>query len=179
LNASITKPPQVRTPAAHFLEEGYMTATELLKKDHQKAMGLIGELEDAGHQVGTDPTYTDTFNHLNELLMMHAFIEEEVFYLEMKRYDESRDMVREFRKRRREFERSLSHLSTLAPNVEEFQETLTDLRESIERHIDEEESELFPLAEEFCGPQRLHEMGRRMEEMKYDSRAKAATIKRR
>ena len=155
-----------------------MTAMELLKEDHQKALNLIRELEDAGHQVGTNPTYTDAFNHLNELLMMHTFIEEEVFYLAMKEYDESRDLVREYRKQDREFERLLSHLATLAPNVEEFQEKLSDLRWSVERHIDEEENELFPLAEELCGQSELQEMGRRMRDMKYDSRAKAATIRR-
>jgi len=156
-----------------------MTATELLKNDHQKAMSLIEELDDADRQVGTVQTNTDVFNHLNEMLMMHTLIEEEVFYQAMKEFDESRDLARSLRKEHKEFERLLSHLSTLAPNVEEFQKTLADLRENLERHIDEEENELFPLAEELCGPQRLQEMGRRMQEMKHNSRAKVATIRRR
>jgi hemerythrin-like domain-containing protein len=63
--------------------------------------------------------------------------------------------------------------------VEEFQATLAALRESVERHIDEEEHELFPIAEELCDPQRLEEMGRRMQEMKYSSRVKVAAIRRR
>ncbi|MGH9753393.1 MAG: hemerythrin domain-containing protein [Blastocatellia bacterium] len=156
-----------------------MTATELLKKDHQKAMSLIGELEAADRQVGTVQTNTDVFNHLNELLMMHALIEEEVLYPVMKEFDESRDLARSFHKEHEEVERLLSHLSTMAPNVEEFQKTLADLRERVERHIDEEENELFPLAEELCEPRRLQEMGRRMQEMKYDGRTKAAAIRRR
>ena len=153
-----------------------MTATELLKNDHQKAVSLIGELEAADRQVGTVQTNTDAFNHLNELLMMHTLIEEEVLYPAMKEFDESRDLARSMRKEHKEFERLLSHLSTMAPNVEEFQRTLADLRESVERHIDEEENELFPMAEELCWPQRLHEMGRRMHEIKYNSRAKVAAI---
>lgn len=156
-----------------------MNATELLKNDHQKAVGLIGELEAADSQIGTVQTNTDVFNHLNELLMMHTLIEEEVFYPVMKEFDESRDLARSLRKGHKEFERLLSHLSTMAPNVEEFQTTLADLRESVERHIDEEENELFPLAEEFCDQQRLQEMGHRMQELKYNSRAKAAAIRRR
>ncbi|HEU0177714.1 MAG TPA: hemerythrin domain-containing protein [Blastocatellia bacterium] len=156
-----------------------MTATELLKNDHQKAVSLIGELEAADRQVGTVQTNTDVFNHLNELLMMHTLIEEEVFYPAMKEFDESRDLARSLRKAHKEFERLLSHLSTMAPNVEEFQRTLADLRESVERHIDEEENELMPLAEELCEPQRLQDMGHRMQEMKYNSRAKVAAIRRR
>jgi hemerythrin-like domain-containing protein len=156
-----------------------MDATELLKNDHQKAVSLISELEEADRQVGTVQTNIDVFNHLNELLTMHTFIEDEVFYSAMMEFDESRDLTRTIRKGQKEFERLLSHLSTMAPNAEEFQKTLADLRERVERHIDEEENELFPLAEEFCDSQRLQEMGRRMHEMKYNSRAKVAAIRRR
>jgi hemerythrin-like domain-containing protein len=156
-----------------------MDATELLKNDHQKAVSLIGELEEADRQIGTVQTNTDVFNHLNELLTMHTLIEDEIFYPAMKEFDESRDLARTIRNGQKEFEKLLSHLSTMAPNVEEFQKTLAELRESVERHIDEEENELFPLAEELCDPQRLQEMGRRMHEMKYNSRAKVAAIRRR
>jgi hemerythrin-like domain-containing protein len=156
-----------------------MNATELLKHDHKKAVSLIGELEEADRQVGTVQTNINVFNHLNELLTMHTFIEDEVFYSTMMKFDESRDLTRTIRKGQKEFGRLLSHLSTMAPNVEEFQKTLADLREIVERHIDEEENELFPLAEEFCDPQRLREMGRQMQEMKYNSRAKVAAIRRR
>jgi hemerythrin-like domain-containing protein len=156
-----------------------MDATELLKNDHKKAVSLIGELEEADRQVGTVQTNIDVFNHLNELLTMHTFIEDEVFYSAMMEFDESRDLARTIRKGQKEFESLLSHLSTMAPNAEEFQKTLADLRKSVERHIDEEENELLPLAEELCEPQRLQEMGRRMQEMKYNSRAKAAAIRRR
>jgi hemerythrin-like domain-containing protein len=167
--------PQLQT----FPEDDHMTATELLRHDHQKAMRLIDELEDADRQVGTEPTNIDIFNHLNELLMTHTLIEEEVFYPAMKEFDESRDLARTLRRGHKEFERLLSHLSTMAPNVEDFQRTLADLRGSVERHIDEEEQELFPLAEELCEPERLEEMGGRMQEMKYNSRAKIAVIRRR
>ncbi len=156
-----------------------MNATELLKKDHQKAMSLIGELEAAERQVGTVQTNVDIFNHLNELLMTHTIIEEEVFYPAMREFDESRDLARTIRREQKKFGPLLSHLSTMAPNVEDFQRTLADLRENVERHIDEEENELFPLAEELITRQRLEEMGLRMQEMKYDSRVKASAIRRR
>jgi len=156
-----------------------MTATELLKNDHKKAMSLIGELETADDEVGMDPTYTETFNRLNELLKMHTRIEEDVFYPAMKEFDESRDLVREFDKEHKQLEQLLSQLSTMAPNVEEFQDTLSDLRENLERHVDEEENELFPIAEKLCDESRLLELGRQMQEMKSDSRVEAATVRRR
>jgi hemerythrin-like domain-containing protein len=156
-----------------------MTATELLRNDHQKVMSLIEELETADDEVGMDPTYIETFNHLNELLTMHTYIEEEVFYPAMKEFDEARDLVREFRKEHKEFDQMLAQLSTMAPNVEDFQDILSEMRESLERHLDEEENELFPLAEELCGQSRLQTMGRQMQAIKENSRVEAATVRRR
>lgn len=151
-----------------------MIATELLKNDHKEAISLIEELEAADDQVGTDPTFTETFNRLNELLQMHTRIEEEVFYPAMKEFDESRDLVREFYKEHKEVDRLLAQLSTMAPNVEEFQETLSEMREDIEHHVDEEENELFPMAERLCGESKLQEMGRQMQQIKDGSRAQVA-----
>ncbi|MGE0132922.1 MAG: hemerythrin domain-containing protein [Blastocatellales bacterium] len=156
-----------------------MIATELLKNDHKKVMSLIEELETADDEVGTDPTYTEIFNRLNELLKMHTRIEEEVFYPSMKDFDESRDLVREFHKEHNQIDQLLSRLSTMAPNVEEFQGILSELRERIERHVDEEENELFPLAEELCGESILQEMGRQMQTIKDHRQVKAATGRRR
>lgn len=156
-----------------------MTAIELLKKDHQKAISLIEELETADDEVGMDPTYTETFNHLNELLKMHTRIEEDVFYPAMKEFDESRDLVREFQKEHKEVDLLLAQLSTMAPNVEEFQDILSEMWEILDRHIDEEENELFPMAERWCDESRLREMGRQMQEMKDNSRVEAATVRRR
>lgn len=151
-----------------------MMITELLKRDHQTAMRLIESLEDADDQVETQSENQEAFDHLNELLKTHAGIEEEIFYPAMKEFSESRDLVREFHKAHKEIEQSLSSLSAMKPGTDSFQKALSFLREDMERHVDEEENELFPLAESLCGAGKLQEMGRRMLELKAGGRARFA-----
>ncbi|MFN7945096.1 MAG: hemerythrin domain-containing protein [Blastocatellia bacterium] len=155
-----------------------MNAIEMLKEDHQEAFRLIEELETADDETGTDPTYTETFNKLNRALKMHTRVEEEVLYPAMEEFNETRDLIRESYKEHDQVEQLLAQLSTLAPNEEEFQDILAELRDAVEHHVDEEEGELFPKVEELCNQSRLQEMGRRMEEIKGNTQKVAATMRR-
>jgi hemerythrin-like domain-containing protein len=68
-------------------------------------------------------------------------------------------------------------MAMLAPAEVEFQERLEELKENLAHHIEEEEDELFPMAEKLCGQKRLEEMGRQMQQMK-QGRSASATAKR-
>ncbi len=155
-----------------------MNATELLKEDHQEVMRMIAELESADDEAGTDPLDTEIFNRLNESLKMHTRMEEEIFYPAMEQFNDTRQMVQEAYKEHDQVDQFLARLATLAPNQEQFQDTLSELRDAIEHHVDEEEGELFPKAEELLDQKKLNEMGRRMQEMKSSSKTAAATMKR-
>ncbi len=155
-----------------------MTAVELLKEDHQELINLIGELEAADDETETGPRDTENFNRLNEAIKLHIRMEEEVFYPAMEELEETRDLTREAFKEHQMVDHLLAQLSTMSPNEEEFQDTLSELRDAIERHIEEEEGELFPKAEELCGQKRLNEMGQQMVWMKNNSRVRAATSRR-
>ncbi len=156
-----------------------MNAIEILKEDHQMAMSLIAELETADDQAGTDPTQTETFNKLQQALKLHTRMEEEIFYPALESFAETKDMVGEAYKEHDQVDQLLAQLSALAPNEEDFQDTLAELRADIEHHVEEEENEMFPQAEELLGQTRLAEMGRQMQDMKDNTQQVAATMRRR
>ncbi len=156
-----------------------MTALELLKEDHQELINLIGELETADDESETGPRDTENFNRLNQAIKLHSRMEEEVFYPAMEEFEETRELARAAFKEHQVVDHLLAQLETLSPSEDEFQETLSELRDAIERHIEEEEGELFPKAEELCGPSRLNEMERQMVWMKNNGRVRAATSRRR
>jgi hemerythrin-like domain-containing protein len=151
-----------------------MKITEILKNDHQAVMRLIEELEDADDQIETATGNQEIFDHLNKLIKTHTGIEEEIFYPAMKEFSESRDLVRVFHKEHKEIDQLLSSLSVLRPGSDPFQKALSLLLETIERHVDEEENELFPLAESLCGEGRLQELGRRVRDLKEGGRSQFA-----
>jgi iron-sulfur cluster repair protein YtfE (RIC family) len=156
-----------------------MNAIELLKKDHQEALGLIGKLESADERPGTDPTDTENFNRLNEALKLHSQIEEEFLYPVMEEIEETRGLVEEAYEEHEKVDELLARLSAKAPKQEEFQGLLAELRSSLENHIQKEEDELFPKVEENLDQGELDDLGARIQELKQSGHAAAAATKRR
>jgi hemerythrin-like domain-containing protein len=156
-----------------------MNSIEILKEDHQEALDLIALLEAADIEVGTEPTDTENFNRLNELMKLHSQIEEELFYPAMEEIEETRNIVERFYDEHKRLDQLLAQLSTKAPGEEEFQDLLVEFRSFLEIHIEEEEEELFPKAEENLGQSRLNEMGRQILEIINSSHKAGAAIKRR
>lgn len=160
-----------------------MNAIELLKEDHQEALDLMDQLEEITGDFDEDdedaaaPTMSNEpvqlFAQLKQALTLHTQLEEAIFYPAMKQFDETRDMIGEAIEEHQEVDQILNDMATLSPGDEEFQDKLEELRDSVEHHIDEEENELFPRAEELCGDERLNEMGNQMLQMKQGKSARA------
>jgi hemerythrin-like domain-containing protein len=143
-----------------------MNVVELLREDHEEALQLIEELEGVDEKIGADPTNTEKFNKLHQALRTHTEVEENFFYPVMEEFDEVKQLVEDAYQVHDRIDQLLSQLTTTAPNEAEFQETLADLRNNLEHHIEVEEGRLFPSAEELFEEVELEELGRQMEEMK-------------
>lgn len=152
-----------------------MNAIELLKQDHQEAAGMMDELETA--DKGSMNITRDTFRQLKDALTLHTQIEEQVFYPALEQHDETRDMVSEAHSEHNEVKEMLAEMTGMNPGSDEFMDKLTELRDSIEHHVEEEENEMFPKAEKVLGESRLREMGQQMEQMK-QGRSATATNRR-
>jgi hemerythrin-like domain-containing protein len=156
-----------------------MNAVELLKEDHEEALRLIEELESVDEKIGTDPTDTEKFNKLHQMLRLHTEVEENLLYPALEEFDEVKQLVEDAYLEHDRIDQLLSQLGTAAPNETEFQERLAELRNNLEHHIEEAEGTLFPSAEELFEEVELEELGGQMEEMKNNSKAVVAAMKRR
>jgi hemerythrin superfamily protein len=141
-----------------------MNATELLKQDHREVESMIAELEGAGSEGGA--AYVNTFQQLKQALTLHTQIEEQLLYPALEDFEETTDLVEESYDEHDEVDQILNDMTGLNPADEEFQELLAQLKDSIEQHVEEEESELFPQAEELLGEDALETMGNQIEQMK-------------
>ncbi|HXG67941.1 MAG TPA: hemerythrin domain-containing protein [Blastocatellia bacterium] len=151
-----------------------MNAIELLKKDHQEAMELMDQLEGMGASAA-GAGQKELFQRLKNALKLHTSIEEEIFYPAMEKFDEARDMVAEAYQDHEAVDQLLAEMSTLPPGDQEFMDRLAELRDNVENHVDEEEGEMFPQAEQLIGQSRLQEMGRQMQQRKQGRSAAATT----
>jgi hemerythrin superfamily protein len=138
-------------------------AIALLKEDHKKVKGLLGDLEKSSMRGG--PRAQKLVAQVDKELTIHSQIEEEIFYPAF------RDAVRSKDDRKMYFEALEEHhvVKLVLPEVkegggaiEEFAAKCKVLKELVEHHADEEEKEMFPEARKALSRPELQELGDRM-----------------
>jgi hemerythrin superfamily protein len=149
-----------------------MNAIELLKQDHKEAMGMIDELQTA--DKGNRTLTKQLFTQLKQALTLHTQMEEQVFYPALEKHEETSDMIQEAYSEHQDVDELLAEMATMQAGNDDFMDRLTELRDNIEHHVGEEESEMFPAAERVLGESRLQEMGRQMQQMKQGKSATAS-----
>lgn len=147
-----------------------MDAFEMLKNDHAKVSSLFDKLEPA-----TDATTRQQlFAQLKQELDIHAHIEETILYPALKQAAETRELTEEAYEEHQEVKDLLAELETTPADDEDWGDILMELRENVEHHVEEEESEMFEHARNVLSAQQLNEIGAQMAAEK-QQKQKAAT----
>ena len=141
----------------------------LLEADHRRFEDLLkqgeGTTERAIQERGR---LLDT---LTAELKVHELIEEKVLYPALKPHAEARDIVLEGFEEHHVADVLVSELHRLTADNERWGAKFKVLKESLEHHIEEEESKMFPSARQALAREELQALGARMREMKKDAEA--------
>ena len=123
-----------------------MDATKLLKSQHAEVKALFGKFDHAK----TAAQKQALFDQIADALAGHCTIEEKIFYPAVREIgtDKAEDMVLEALEEHHVVDLVLAELPKLDPADERFEAKMTVLSEMVEHHADEEEEEMFPMAEE-------------------------------
>jgi len=135
-------------------------AVELLKADHAKVTQLFAQFEAAGED---EKRKGDLFKEIAQELKVHTTIEEEVFYPAIKKMDS--EMALEAEEEHNIVDWIIAQMKKLSPGDENYDAKFTTLKENVEHHIEEEEKEMFPEAEEKLGSQ-INALGEKMQQRK-------------
>jgi hemerythrin superfamily protein len=140
-------------------------AVEMLKHDHAQVKDLFRQYEAAG-----DRAYQKKQRIAEEVftaLEVHTTLEEELFYPAMKRKadQDGKDLVAEAIEEHHVVTTLMDELKGLDLKDERYDAKFTVLMENVEHHIEEEEGEMFPEAEEVLGD-RLERLSQQMQERK-------------
>ena len=98
-----------------------------------------------------------------DVLDVHARIEETIFYPELKKADETRDITLEAFEEHRLVKQLLGELEEMDKGAEEWTAKFTVLKENVEHHVEEEEGEMFPKARKVSSEEQAEIIGTRME----------------
>lgn len=153
-------------------EEKPLKATDFLKKQHKVVMKLFKEVENSEDPRARRRLMADIAAHLK----VHTTIEEEIFYPAVSEIgtDKAEEMILEAVEEHHVVDLVLAELPTVDPAADTFEAKMTVLRELIEHHVEEEQDELFPMAEKKLGRERIDELGEELERRADALEAKAA-----
>jgi hemerythrin superfamily protein len=150
-------------------EETEMNAIELLKADHERVKSILSQLSESTER-GLKKR-TDLLAKLEMEITIHTKLEEEILYPAFKvaGAKEQDIMYYEAKEEHRTVDSLvLPDLKETDPGTPEFSGRVKVVKELLEHHIEEEESEMFPQAQKLLGKAKLDELGAQMEALKAD-----------
>jgi hemerythrin superfamily protein len=116
-----------------------MSAIDLLESQHREVEKLFSQIEKAKD----NEKKTELFNEIADKLAVHAAIEEHHFYPAVKA-KRTEDILLEALEEHVTIKRTLADLMKIDADDETFDAKVKVLKEEIEHHVKEEESDLFP-----------------------------------
>jgi hemerythrin-like domain-containing protein len=149
-----------------------MDALKLLKDDHAKVKQLLSELESTTER-GVK-TRQELFGRIKDELTLHEVIEEEIFYPALRDHPRAKEIVLEGYEEHNVVDRLLGELEQLAFDDETWGPKAKVMKENVEHHIEEEESEMFKQARAVFDRDDLEALGDRMDERKREAQRQTA-----
>ena len=136
-----------------------MKATDLLKRQHREVKGLFMKMEKT-ENAGERRKLMET---IAQELQTHTTIEEEMFYPAIREVQSKKaeEMVNEAFEEHHVVKLVLAELPKVDPEDERFEAKMTVLSELVEHHVEEEEKEMFKLADKL-GKEELSDLGEQM-----------------
>ncbi|RKS27439.1 hemerythrin HHE cation binding domain-containing protein [Pseudomonas sp. WPR_5_2] len=144
-----------------------MNAIDLLKADHEKVKSILAQLSESTERA--TKKRTELLGKLELEIAIHTKLEEQILYPAFKAAGakEQDIMYFEAKEEHRTVDSLvLPDLKQTDPGSTEFAGRVKVVKELLEHHIEEEETELFPQAKKLLGKATLDDLGEQMEVMK-------------
>lgn len=144
-----------------------MNAIDILLSDHEKVKSILAQLS-----ASTDKAVkkrTELLDKLEMEITIHTQLEEDILYPAFKAAGgkEQAQMYYEAKEEHRTVDSLvLPDLKKTDPTTPEFAGRFKVVKELLEHHIEEEETDMFPQAKKLLGKSKLDELGEQMLAMK-------------
>ena len=153
----------VKNAVTGLFSAGKPNAIDILTADHRVVDGYFQKVKE-----NEDRNHRETYKKIQFELDAHAHIEETIFYPYLLEHGdkELKKMVREGIEEHRQMKLFLAELDELSGDNERFKAKLKVLIEDVEHHVEEEEDEMFAMAEDQVPREVLEKLGEQMEKEK-------------
>lgn len=141
-----------------------MNALDLLKFDHEAVNKIFSAilLTSSADRAKRE----ELFAALKDALIRHAHAEEKVFYPPLREKKQSHDIVEEGIHEHHVMEERLNKVAAIPMDSDDWLDAMESLKDCVQHHVHEEESEIFPKARQLLGDAELDSMGDRIQQAK-------------
>jgi hemerythrin-like domain-containing protein len=119
---------------------------EMIEKDHEEVKGIIEKIEESSS--GAVKSREKMFMQLKEELLPHMKAEEKTLYPALKEQKESRMQALEALEEHHVAELVFKELESMPKSEDTWMAKLKVFKELLEHHIEEEEDQVFKMAQE-------------------------------
>jgi hemerythrin superfamily protein len=143
----------------------------MLREDHEKVEALFNEFEFTKDKKAKQKIVKTAC----EELIVHAQIEEEIFYPAVRQAIGEDDLIDEAEGEHASAKQLIAELAAMRPNERHYEAKFTVLGLLVKQHVKEEEKEIFPRVKKTNLD--LNEMGVRMQARRKELQQELATVK--
>jgi Hemerythrin HHE cation binding domain len=144
-------------------------AVQMIRQDHRKVEGLFKKFDQAKSNRARKRICDQVIGELE----VHTKLEEEIFYPAVRQELGDEEMIEEAEKEHQQAKDIIQELKTMEAEDEQLEEKFAGLVECIKHHVEEEQSEMLPKAEE--SEMDLAHYGEQMSERKKELTGKPKT----
>ena len=120
------------------------SATQMIRRDHKKVEGLFEKFDQAKKAEAKKKICEQVIEELE----VHSKLEEEIFYPAVRTHLGAEDMLDEAKQEHQQAKKIIAELKTADAEGESFDDKFSELVDAIKHHVEEEEGEMLPKAEE-------------------------------
>lgn len=133
----------------------------LIEAEHRQVEKLFAQIEKAkGNKI------SGYFQEIYKTLNLHARTEELAFYPALREYEATQEYIEEAEEEHEEVAVLLEEIKAMEPTNPEFLDKISELKQAVQHHVEEEESEIFDAVRECMSPEELTELGAEFQEAK-------------
>jgi len=135
-------------------------AIDLIKADHRKVEHLFQQC-----QQGQGTQKQQIVEQICQELTIHAELEESIFYPAVEKQAQGSSLVQNARQEHNDMKQLIQQLQSGSANSSNSGNLLSQLMQTVQHHVQEEESQMLPQAQQKLGNQ-LDQLGMQMEQQK-------------
>jgi len=139
---------------------GPRDAIALLTADHREVKALFEKYEKLAEDKGKASDRQALAETICDLLVVHATVEEEIFYPAARKATQDDDLIDEAEVEHAAAKDLIAQIKDMSPDDDLYDAKVKVLGEQIDHHVEEEEGETFPAAKK--SDMDLAELGARM-----------------